>query len=835
MLTETTYVSMGNRSEEFIQTPTVSECYSLHAKLGNNNTIRNEENSEKNSSANKTNAIIIRYTDDNISSPHVRMCKTCLKKIDPDYYFLWEFMEFCNVLCVSKYQGLNFKCMYCSRFINNTLFGKFYIRTRIMFRYFCSVPCMNHYRMTVKCCLYCQIEIHTGINSDISFCSEICNEVFNSVIKPPRVPQKTICCVCNQDKPVNIVLKHDGTTAYFCNKPCSIAYSFVKLQADIEQCIMCRYYFSQRILKKYTVYLGNVALFFCSTGCHNVYMLLKGKFVNCCWCKNQRNSFGMIRKFSVVSTQNNYICSVNCFKLYECSAFADVPPLVPVVGIPCPEISNTLTLNTNQNINENANNLQLLQVVENKQVLVQTKTPADQRNVATMCFIPKSDKDVIVKPDMADKDIQTDKTILLIPTPVPIYVPTPMAMYSIPVLTAVPFVLPVPVPIFIPVAKQSVVNIMTDIEAMHNKVPKNPYEADLLKIADVIAEEKVCKEHIPTAVSFESEENLLKIKFDSNGSKDIFNVTEKVGVKRLFDSLDSDGPQNKKKSGDILVKKISLNYSLSMNALQHWVKNFNNKPQKSRDNTILKSNILQMLPEEINLMLCLFVQELKKPGGSEYAPDTFYYLCLGIQYYLNKNRRTDDIFFDKPYNKFCNILNKIAEKFNSLYQEGSHYIVTRVEEEHLWETKQLGNHSALVLLNTLVYFNTKYYHCTTLEQHADISFSQILKLWRKKSKSKGTTLRFYPKQVPGAKRVYEQYANETDRTRCPVKIYEFYLSKCPENVKSSKSLFYLQPEQYCTSDSPLWYTNESLASDMLVRMLNRVKMVKEINIALLNN
>ena len=33
----------------------------------------------------------------------------------------------------------------------------------------------------------------------------------------------------------------------------------------------------------------------------------------------------------------------------------------------------------------------------------------------------------------------------------------------------------------------------------------------------------------------------------------------------------------------------------------------------------------------------------------------------------------------------------------------------RIEEEHLWEAKQLGAHSPQVLLNTLIYFNTKYF------------------------------------------------------------------------------------------------------------------------------
>lgn len=82
------------------------------------------------------------------------------------------------------------------------------------------------------------------------------------------------------------------------------------------------------------------------------------------------------------------------------------------------------------------------------------------------------------------------------------------------------------------------------------------------------------------------------------------------------------------------------------------------------------------------------------------------------------------------------------------------------------------------------------------------------------------------------KKVYEQQENEDNPLRCPVKLYEFYLSKCPESVKTRNDVFYLLPERSCVPDSPVWYSTSALAKDQLVKMLNRVKMVKEINVAL---
>lgn len=76
-------------------------------------------------------------------------------------------------------------------------------------------------------------------------------------------------------------------------------------------------------------------------------------------------------------------------------------------------------------------------------------------------------------------------------------------------------------------------------------------------------------------------------------------------------------------------------------------------------------------------------------------------------------------------------------------------LVCRIEEEHLWESKQLGAHSPHVLLNTLVYFNTKYFMLHSAEDHLKLSFTHIMKHWKKSPPGKGNSagrsvfLRYY--------------------------------------------------------------------------------------------
>ena len=166
-----------------------------------------------------------------------------------------------------------------------------------------------------------------------------------------------------------------------------------------------------------------------------------------------------------------------------------------------------------------------------------------------------------------------------------------------------------------------------------------------------------------------------------------------------------------------------------------------------------------------------------------------------------------------------------------LFSQPTEYIVTRVEEEHLWECKQLGAHSPHVLLSTLMFFNTKHFNLTVslwvrppptdkLKQsdfhstecwgtHATILLAHYETL-ETKSESRfeqGSWLEECPASILSTancirfvlvarleespilihyslsetnarkKKVYEQQENEENPLRCPVKLYEFYLSK----------------------------------------------------------
>lgn len=80
-----------------------------------------------------------------------------------------------------------------------------------------------------------------------------------------------------------------------------------------------------------------------------------------------------------------------------------------------------------------------------------------------------------------------------------------------------------------------------------------------------------------------------------------------------------------------------LKYTYGVNAFKHWVIQKNSqieqasKPGHGKSLRTFKTDILQCTADELNYSLCLFVKEVRKPNGEEYAVDSIYYLCLGEQ------------------------------------------------------------------------------------------------------------------------------------------------------------------------------------------------------------
>lgn len=791
------------------------------------------------------------YSNEKLSPQHsqnsheTRTCFNCYASIHMEEYISWELIEFCSVNCISGYfKSLKSSCTTCLSDIQETDIGKFHLKLEKSFALFCSFICLKKYEASIKICTYCEkrqsspkmltwSSVQTLLNKiskEMSFCSKDCFKNFLRITKmsPPEIPRGTICCVCNVGDSITIATNYNENTQYFCGLRCSVAFNFVRSQMGATKCDMCENYFSIN-LSTFIAHEGSTTYSFCSKSCKNIYMISKAELMVCNWCYRKKSQFGMIRKYFKCVLEF-FCCCLNCFVKYR----------------------DFKVTGTQQSVEIKQHGSD---VIRTRAIsILKANKITEQRNVATMCSVKKSDKSITCHKTHSSKSTQTDLlfTKILLPIPIPFYIPIPFAMFNVPVPTVLPMPLSIPVPVFLPSSQVTLNKIIEKFHDLKNAA-NNPCENDILKIAEIIAENLSEKKNDNTREEFEapyvhdtSTEVYENIDVEHELSCEIMRYREKDEPqpkiqKCVFSEFNETQNCNGESSGNVCEMKNSLapfkmemrlDHTLGINAWKQWA---SKKLNVHKNLKFIKSEILQMTPEELSFALSLFVKELRKPNGDQYAPDTLFYLCLGIQYYLDVNGRSDSIFFDMVYKYFIECLDVFAQKFCSLYDDESHFIITRVEEEHLWETKQLGCWSPYALLNTLVYFNTKYYCRSNVDEHMELSFFHIMKAYKKSKLDNYFILRLYPRSTKSdGKQVYEQYQNKDDPLRCPVKLYEFYLSKCPENVKNSQAMLYLMPEKYVISDSPLWFSSAPLPKEFLQYLINRVKMIKEINVALLS-
>ncbi|XP_041129681.1 glutamine-rich protein 1-like isoform X3 [Polyodon spathula] len=255
-----------------------------------------------------------------------------------------------------------------------------------------------------------------------------------------------------------------------------------------------------------------------------------------------------------------------------------------------------------------------------------------------------------------------------------------------------------------------------------------------------------------------------------------------------------------------------------------------------------QEDLISSAVAELNFGLCLMTREARNLEGEPFESDVMYYVFLCIQKYLFENGRVDDIFSDPYYSRFSQWLHEVLKDWQPRIHPLGYMIPSHVTEEMLWECKQLGAHSPATLLTTLMFFNTKYFLLKTVDQHMKVAFSKVLRHTKKNPsnpKDKSTSIRYLKgagMHHVGQKVTDDMYAEQAENPenplRCPIKLYDFYLFKCPQSVKGRNDTFYLTPEPVVAPNSPIWYSTQPISREQLEHMLTRILMVREIQEAI---
>ncbi|XP_030417398.1 zinc finger MYM-type protein 2 isoform X3 [Gopherus evgoodei] len=776
------------------------------------------------------------------------ICHFCKRNSLPQYQATMpdgKLYNFCSSSCVAIFQTLSVQSSTNGQFVSPS---DIQLKCNYCKSSFCSKP-----------------EVLEWENKVYQFCSRTCSDDYKKLHCIV-----TYCEYCQEEKTLHEMVNFSGIKRPFCSEGCKLLYKQDFARRLGLRCVTCNYC-SQLCKKGATKELDGVIRDFCSEECCKKFQDWYFKAARCDCCKSQ----GTLKEKVQWRGEMKHFCDQHCLLRFYCQQ--NEPNMATQKGP------------------ENLHYDQSCQISRTKMTgSVPPPSPTlnkEMKNKAILCKPLTMTKATYCKPHMQTKCCQTEddwkKEYVPVPVPVPVYVPVPMHMYSqnVPVPTMVP--VPVPVPVFLPTTLDSNEKILAAIEELRGKVPSNPLEAELLTIAEMMPEDDGKTEttdlnsiiietdllnsgtEMQTSLPDIPYEPDLDIEIDFPRAAEELDTENEFLLPPVFGEEYEEQPRPRSKKKGVKRKAVSeyqshddssensecsfpLKYAYGVNAWKHWVKTRSLDEDlpvleelKSTKSVKLKEDLLSHTVAELNYGLARFVNEIRRPNGENYTPDSIYYLCLGIQEYLYGSNRKDNIFINPSYETFEQELNNILKSWQpSILPDGS--IFSRVEEDYLWRIKQLGSHSPFALLNTLFYFNTKYFGLKTVEQHLRLSFGTVFRQWKKNPRTMDSKacLRYQVSSLCGAdsedkittgKRkheddepVFEQIENTSNPARCPVKMFECYLSKSPQNLNQRMDVFYLQPECSVSSDNPVWYTSTSLDRNTLEHMLVRVLLVKDI-------
>uniref|UniRef100_A0A8B9GZ92 Zinc finger, MYM-type 2 n=1 Tax=Astyanax mexicanus TaxID=7994 RepID=A0A8B9GZ92_ASTMX len=713
-------------------------------------------------------------------------CHFCKRNSLPQYQATLpegKVLNFCSSQCVTKFQSatiqtsangqlpssassnIQLKCNYCR--------GSFSLKPEILewedkVYQFCSKTCCDDYKK-----LHCIV---------------------------------TFCEFCQEEKTLHETVRFSGVKRPFCSEGCKLLFKQDFIRRLGLKCVTCNHC-TQMCKKSITKQIDGVSRDFCSETCAKKFHDWYYKAARCDCCKVQGNLTESVQW----RAETKQFCDEQCLLRFYCQQ--NEPNMATQKG---PENTGLLM---NQGPVSYAGGGGVLKDVKNKAVLCKPLTMTK----ATYC-----------KPHMQSKLLQTGleglvKEYVPVPIPVPVYVPMPMNLYAQATPSPVAIPVPVPVPVFLPTTLQNAEQIVKAIEELKSKIPDIPLEGDLLSMAETSTEDEKKPDCsganilLPIGIVISFKHGLLFCVACVPTASEPVPVLEGLDAEMGF-SLPPVLTEEKEETPRVI--SFLCAYVVTP--------------------ACLKGSLLSLSSAELNQALARFVKEVRRPNGERYAPDSVLYICLGIQKHLQDKGRTDDLFNEPAYQMFGEELNKILKDWQpSVLPDGS--LWGRVEELCLWSSKQLGEHSPSVLLRSLVYLNTKYFGLRTVEQHLRLSFGNVYGPSTSKPHNHETTVCIRIPSISqdqheptASKRRRKDGSNsnfELDECsggsdRCPVKkrecrLYELYLSKCPESVRERTDFFYVKPE-VSTSDGPLWFSSTPLEKHVLESLLTQVLLVKDI-------
>ena len=230
-----------------------------------------------------------------------------------------------------------------------------------------------------------------------------------------------------------------------------------------------------------------------------------------------------------------------------------------------------------------------------------------------------------------------------------------------------------------------------------------------------------------------------------------------------------------------------------------------------------------------------FAVEVRKEDGNHYPPKTLQLLLCGLQRYVKTTHRIQVNYMRDP--EFLCLRNTLDAYYRKLHKNGigcatkKTELLTREDEEKLWQTGVLNPDTPQGLLKCVFFLNGRNFCLRGGAEHRDLKLSQLK---REVVQVNGTAKVCYTyieyvsknrsgglKQLKMENKIVRQYESERI-DRCHVLLLDKYIQHLPSEAKK-KDVFYMKPKSATPEDpNAPWYYSVPIGRNVLATMMKKM-------------
>ena len=226
-----------------------------------------------------------------------------------------------------------------------------------------------------------------------------------------------------------------------------------------------------------------------------------------------------------------------------------------------------------------------------------------------------------------------------------------------------------------------------------------------------------------------------------------------------------------------------------------------------------------------------FVLEIRTKQGKEYSPDTLHHLICGILRHVRETSMpTVDFFKDIEYANFRKTLDSEMKRIRRTGKGSTKKKaepLTVNDQEKLWESGLLGDHSPNALLNTIFYMCGLFFALRSGAEHRCLRLNPPQITIHQSEEGKyllyvEDAFKNHQGGLKGRKvssKQVKHFENIENPARCFVRLFQLYLTKlaqgCPVNA------FYFKPLLKYSADG-VWFSKQPLGHNKLHKMMSSI-------------